>query len=91
MVSAVEAKFYDRLSKFAFNFKLRHYTKVFNAATLVVKFFSTIFAVASGLPVGPEGPMIHLGAMIGAGLSQGDSTSLGWGLPHVASHVTQRT
>ena len=28
---------------------------------MVVKFFSCVCAVASGLPVGPEGPMIHLG------------------------------
>lgn len=52
--------------------------KVFNVKTLWVKFVSCAAAVGSGLPVGPEGPMIHIGAMIGAALSQGQSTSLGF-------------
>ena len=38
--------------------KVRH---IFNVKTLVVKFFSCVCAVSSGLPVGPEGPMIHMG------------------------------
>ncbi|KDO25627.1 hypothetical protein SPRG_08926 [Saprolegnia parasitica CBS 223.65] len=36
-----------------------------------------LFSVAAGLPVGKEGPMIHSGAIIGAGLSQGKSSSFG--------------
>lgn len=51
--------------------------QVFNFRTMLVKFASCACAVGSGLPVGPEGPMIHIGAMIGAALSQGHSTSLG--------------
>ncbi|KAK9853352.1 hypothetical protein WJX84_009701 [Apatococcus fuscideae] len=50
--------------------------KVFNVRTLLVKFVSCAAAVGSGLPVGPEGPMIHIGAMVGAALSQGHSTTL---------------
>jgi len=46
--------------------------------TLVVKFLSAALAVGSGLPVGPEGPMVHIGAIMAAGLSQGHSTHLGW-------------
>lgn len=53
---------------------IRH---IFNLKTLVVKFLSCAFAVASGMPVGPEGPMIHMGALIGAGVSQFKSTTLG--------------
>jgi hypothetical protein len=34
-------------------------------------------AVGSGLPVGPEGPMIHLGAMVGQGVSMGRSKTFG--------------
>lgn len=34
-------------------------------------------SVAGGLPIGKEGPMIHSGAVVGAGLSQGKSTTLG--------------
>ncbi|KXZ47515.1 hypothetical protein GPECTOR_35g953 [Gonium pectorale] len=50
---------------------------IFNIATLAVKFVSCGLVVASGLPVGPEGPLIHIGAAIGAALSQGHSTTLG--------------
>eukprot|EP01060_Flectonema_neradi_P000184 TRINITY_DN1012_c0_g4_i1.p1 TRINITY_DN1012_c0_g4~~TRINITY_DN1012_c0_g4_i1.p1 ORF type:complete len:857 (+),score=87.79 TRINITY_DN1012_c0_g4_i1:57-2573(+) len=50
--------------------------RVFNIRTAVIKFISTIASVSSGLPVGPEGPMIHLGAICGAGLTQGRSKTL---------------
>ena len=52
--------------------------QVFNVITLLVKFASCALAVGSGLPVGPEGPMVHIGAMVGAALSQGHSTTLGF-------------
>ncbi|MEW5318605.1 MAG: hypothetical protein WDW38_009815 [Sanguina aurantia] len=52
--------------------------KVFNIVTLMVKFASCGLAVASGLPVGPEGPLIHIGAGLGSALSQGHSTTLGF-------------
>jgi chloride channel 7 len=55
--------------------------RVFDLRTFIVKFVSTMCAVASGLPVGPEGPMIHLGATIAAGLSQGDTGALGFTTP----------
>jgi chloride channel 7 len=44
--------------------------KIFELRTLIVKFVSCFLAVGSGLPVGPEGPMIHMGAIIGCGVSQ---------------------
>ena len=53
-----------------------HQRKLFNLRTLVVKFVSCFLAVGSGLPVGPEGPMIHMGAMIGRGVSQMRSRTL---------------
>jgi len=52
--------------------------KVFNLNTFIVKFLSCAAAVGAGMPIGPEGPMIHMGAIIGAGLSQGESTTLGY-------------
>lgn len=55
--------------------------KVFNIYSLFVKFLSCMLAVASGMPVGPEGPMIHLGAILGAGISQGESTTFGFAFP----------
>eukprot|EP00201_Polytomella_parva_P018682 CAMPEP_0175063792 /NCGR_PEP_ID=MMETSP0052_2-20121109/14961_1 /TAXON_ID=51329 ORGANISM="Polytomella parva, Strain SAG 63-3" /NCGR_SAMPLE_ID=MMETSP0052_2 /ASSEMBLY_ACC=CAM_ASM_000194 /LENGTH=330 /DNA_ID=CAMNT_0016330045 /DNA_START=408 /DNA_END=1396 /DNA_ORIENTATION=- len=52
--------------------------KIFNIATLAVKLASCALVVGSGLPVGPEGPLLHIGAAIGSALSQGHSTSLGF-------------
>ena len=44
---------------------------LYDVRVFLVKFFSTMLAVASGLPVGPEGPMVYMGATIGKHLSQG--------------------
>ncbi|XP_059164918.1 chloride channel protein C-like [Physella acuta] len=44
--------------------------RVFSVKTLIVKFFSCVAAIGCGMPIGPEGPMIHMGAIIGSGLSQ---------------------
>ena len=57
---------------------IRH---IFNIKTLAVKFLSCAMAVGSGMPVGPEGPMIHIGALIGAGISQFESKTFGVSLP----------
>lgn len=54
---------------------------IFNIKTMVVKFFSCVCVVAAGMPVGPEGPMIHLGSLVGAGLSQFKSDTLKVRLP----------
>ncbi|XP_014672590.1 PREDICTED: H(+)/Cl(-) exchange transporter 7-like [Priapulus caudatus] len=43
--------------------------------TLVVKAVGVILSVCGGLPVGKEGPMIHSGAIVAAGVSQGRSTT----------------
>jgi len=39
--------------------------------TLVCKVIGVTFSVAAGLPVGKEGPMVHSGAVVAAGMSQG--------------------
>lgn len=43
--------------------------------TYVTKLLGVILSVVGGLAVGKEGPFIHCGAAIGAGLSQGKSTT----------------
>ena len=53
------------------------FPKVFNIKTLACKILSCALAVAGGLPVGPEGPIIHVGALVGAGLGTGRSRTLG--------------
>jgi chloride channel 7 len=45
---------------------------------LVHKVFAMCFAVAGGLPLGKEGPMIHSGSIIGALVSQGNTISVGY-------------
>ena len=55
--------------------------RIFNLKTFLAKFISCFLSVGCGMPVGPEGPMIHLGSIIGAGLSQFQSKTIGFQLP----------
>ena len=61
-----------------------------NVKTFVTKYIAAITAVASSLPVGPEGPMIHMGAMIGGGISQPRSKTLNISLPWFQKFHTDR-
>lgn len=45
---------------------------------LVCRVIGNIFSVASGLPVGYEGPAVTIGAALAAGVSQGKSTTMGF-------------
>lgn len=49
---------------------------MFDVGTLVTKFLSCVTTVGSGLPVGEEGPMISIGASLGANVSQYKSRAL---------------
>lgn len=51
--------------------------RIVRLKTLFCKAFGILFSVSGGLPAGKEGPMIHSGSVIGAGLSQGKSSSFG--------------
>ena len=46
-----------------------------------MKFLSCAFAVGCGMPVGYEGPMIHLGSLVAAGMSQFKSATFECSLP----------
>eukprot|EP01062_Namystynia_karyoxenos_P081835 TRINITY_DN9083_c0_g1_i1.p1 TRINITY_DN9083_c0_g1~~TRINITY_DN9083_c0_g1_i1.p1 ORF type:complete len:1474 (+),score=353.66 TRINITY_DN9083_c0_g1_i1:75-4424(+) len=46
--------------------------RAFGVRTLVMKVLSCALAVGGSMPVGPEGPMIHIGAMVGAVLVMGN-------------------
>ncbi|KAJ7306627.1 hypothetical protein JRQ81_010042 [Phrynocephalus forsythii] len=50
--------------------------RVVRLRTLICKALGVLFSVAGGLFVGKEGPMIHSGAIVGAGLPQFQSISL---------------
>lgn len=54
---------------------IRQYVRV---KVLIVKAIGVCFSVASGLPVGKEGPMIHIGAIMGAAVSQGKTITFGF-------------
>lgn len=65
--------------------QLTHFVRL---RTLLAKSLSVVFTVSSGLFAGPEGPMVHIGAIIGASMSRwynrvvlGEGTG-DWGSPH---------
>ena len=50
--------------------------RIVRIKTLLAKAVGVVMSVLGGLAVGKEGPMIHSGAVVAAGISQGKSTSL---------------
>eukprot|EP00977_Amphora_coffeiformis_P010919 scaffold2581_cov143-Amphora_coffeaeformis.AAC.1 len=44
--------------------------RIVRVKTLVCKVIGVLFSTAAGLPVGKEGPMVHSGAVVAAGISQ---------------------
>lgn len=45
---------------------------------MLAKIIGVCFSVAAGLPMGKEGPMIHIGAIMGAAISQGKAITFGF-------------
>jgi len=52
--------------------------KLVRIRTLFAKVVGMVFSVASGLPLGKEGPMIHAGSIVGAAVSQGRGSIFGY-------------
>lgn len=52
--------------------------RVVRMKTLFCKVIGVTFSVGGGLPVGKEGPMVHSGAVVAAGISQGKTEC--WGV-----------
>ncbi|KAJ1434290.1 chloride channel [Ochromonadaceae sp. CCMP2298] len=46
--------------------------RLMHCKTLVCKVVGIVFSVSAGLPLGKEGPMVHAGAIVAAGVSQGN-------------------
>jgi hypothetical protein len=44
-----------------------HIRNFLRLKTLAVKLWGTVLIVSSGLAVGPEGPLVHTGAILGSG------------------------
>lgn len=49
-----------------------------NIKTLIGKLLSLMLSYSSGLFLGPEGPMVHIGAMVGAAVGQVKSKTFRW-------------
>ena len=61
--------------------------------TLVAKLIGIMFTIGGGLIAGKEGPFVHGGGIVGSGLSQMASVSLGWSarsLRHFRDRVSHR-
>ena len=48
-----------------------HIAGIMRMRTLVVKVFGSFCSVSSGLAIGPEGPLVHTGAIVGSGATRG--------------------
>ena len=55
-----------------------HIRNFLSCKTLVAKLWGTVLIVASGAAVGPEGPFVHTGAILGSGLTRGHKTCGRW-------------
>lgn len=56
-----------------------HVPNLLRLRTLVSKFIGTICAVSAGLPMGPEGPMVHMGACVASVITYAQCSEwLGW-------------
>mmetsp|Transcript_1356 Transcript_1356/g.2638 ORF Transcript_1356/g.2638 Transcript_1356/m.2638 type:complete len:949 (+) Transcript_1356:100-2946(+) len=58
-----------------------HLKGLFAMPTAIAKAVGCAFSIGSGLIAGREGPIIHIGAILGSGISQGASDFIGYRAP----------
>ena len=71
-----------------------HIPNLLRFRTMVTKIIGCALGVASGLAIGPEGPMVHIGACIASNITYGTSrryTWLRWIIPWCRCLVSVRT
>jgi hypothetical protein len=56
-----------------------HVPNLLRFNTLISKFVGTVCAVSSGLPMGPEGPMVHIGACVASCITYMECSESGLG------------
>jgi chloride channel 7 len=54
--------------------------ELINIRVLFAKMFATCFAIGSGVPVGKKGPLIQIGSIIAAVVSQGKNSAFGFNI-----------
>jgi hypothetical protein len=55
-----------------------HVPNLLRGRTLVAKFVGTVCSVSAGLPMGPEGPMVHIGACVGSLITYAQCGGFSW-------------
>merc|ERR1711871_1730155 len=55
-----------------------HIHDLLSAKTMLIKSIGTGLSVGSGIVVGPEGPMVHIGAAIGSTVPRAMTKAIGW-------------
>lgn len=67
-----------------------HVPNLLRARTLIAKLIGTICSVSAGFPMGPEGPMVHIGACLASVITYAQCSE--WlRLVHRSNALCQRT
>lgn len=63
-----------------------HVPNLLRARTLITKLVGTICSVSAGFPMGPEGPMVHIGACLASVITYAQCSEWPYHRPHVSAH-----
>lgn len=66
-----------------------HIPNLLRFETLVTKFVGTVCAVGAGLPMGPEGPMVHIGACVASVITYFECSECPVSPPHATPSCLQ--